>query len=564
MPPSPLTTDSGTSPTPPDNSGDKSGMAPVTLVLLAAVVAVSLAALFGEALSWMYALWEFPEYNHGYMIPFVAVYLLWLRAREISAASFQGSWLGIGIVLLALAVLFLGDRSAVYVLMQYAFILMFWALAYAAGGARAIRLMWVPLLYLAFMVPLPDFLAQKLTAGLQLVSSQIGVAVIRLARIPVFLEGNVIDLGNYKLQVAEACSGMRYLFPLLSFGFLCAVLFRGRWWQKLILLVSTVPITILMNSFRIGVIGILVNFYGIEQAEGFLHDFEGWVIFMASVGILFLEVWIFARMERRRFLEVFGLDLPPLHDLVTLVRGIRPNRTFVAAVAVLAGAAVLSQAVPPPPTLIPERSRLTNFPLTIGDYKGKESALEQIYQDALLVSDYLMARFTRGPADMPVDLWIAYYDSQVKGASVHSPQSCLPGGGWQMRDFRPHVIANVGADGGSLTVNRVEIAMGDKRMLVYYWFPQRGRQLTNEYLVKWYIFWDGLTTNRTDGSLVRLITYVNDKTDLGAADARLEEFVRLMDPKLAYYLPGANVPTRVATPEEVRALREGVEKRAER
>ena len=134
--------------------------------------------------------------------------------------------------------------------------------------------------------------------------------VIRAAGLSVFLEGNVIDLGSYQLQVAEACSGMRYLFPLMSFGFLCAVLMRGRWWQQAILFVSTVPITILMNSLRIGIIGILVNYYGIEQAEGFLHDFEGWVIFMSCVVILFAEIWIFARMEKQKFLEIFGLDTP--------------------------------------------------------------------------------------------------------------------------------------------------------------------------------------------------------------------------------------------------------------
>ncbi len=113
---------------------------------------------------------------------------------------------------------------------------------------------------------------------------------------------------------------MRYLFPLMSFGFLCAVLFRGRWWQQAILFLATIPLTILMNSFRIGVIGILVNYYGIEQAEGFLHDFEGWVIFMACVGVLFIIIWIFARMEKRPFLEIFGLDIPELGDLGQLVR----------------------------------------------------------------------------------------------------------------------------------------------------------------------------------------------------------------------------------------------------
>lgn len=545
------TTDPGLLPEP---SGSPRALA--ASVVIALVVATALAVLFGEALAWMYLDWESPEYNHGYMIPFVAVYLLWLQARELSAVRFAGSWFGIFLILLSLAVLLLGERSSVYALMQYAFIMVFWALAFAGGGVRAIRLLWVPLLYLAFMVPLPDFIAQKLTAGLQLVSSQIGVAVIRAAGISVFLEGNVIDLGNYKLQVVEACSGMRYLFPLLSFGFLCAVLFRGRLWQRVFLLVSTVPITILMNSFRIGVIGVLVNFYGIEQAEGFLHDFEGWVIFMACVGVLFAEIWIFARMEGRRFLEIFGLDLPPAGDLVALVGSLRPNRKLVGAVAVLAVAALLNQLLPRPPTLIPQRTPLGTFPMILGDFTGRDELLDPVYQNALLVSDYVIGRYQRAPDEPPVDLWVAYYDSQVKGASVHSPQSCLPGGGWRIRSFSQQAIPGVLADGGGLTVNRVEISMGDQSQLVYYWFPQRGRIITSEYLVKWFIFWDGLRTNRTDGALVRLMTYVGDDANMPEAEARLQAFVRAADPKLAFYLPGASAATRVATAEETASLRE--------
>ena len=111
---------------------------------------------------------------------------------------------------------------------------------------------------------------------------------MQLAGVPVYLDGNIIDLGVYKLQVAEACSGLRYLFPILSFSYLFAILYRGPLWHKAVLLLSAAPLTVLMNSFRIGVIGVLVNAYGIEQAEGFLHFFEGWVIFVACIAILFV------------------------------------------------------------------------------------------------------------------------------------------------------------------------------------------------------------------------------------------------------------------------------------
>lgn len=525
-----------------------------TNVALLLLTSLALGLLFWPALENMYFMWHEPEYNHGFIIPFVALYLLWLRARDLSGMTLSGAWLGTGLLLVSVGLLFVGDRSAVFALTQYAFVLALWSLTYAGGGRRAIALLWVPLLYLIFLVPLPDIVTQKLTATLQLLSSQIGVAVIRLAGVSVFLEGNVIDLGSFKLQVVEACSGMRYLFPLLSFGFLCAVLFRGRWWQRGVLLVSTVPITVLMNSFRIGAIGILVKWRGIEQAEGFLHQFEGWVIFMASVGLLFTEIWIFARMENRPFLEIFGFDLPPGKDALDLLASCRPNRTLYGALALLGAVTLVNAFLDGPKILIPERTPLQAFPMQVGAFEGNPGSMDQVYLDVLRVSDHLLSDYRRPEDPYPVGLWVAFYDSQSKGASTHSPQACLPGGGWRIESLTQRDIPGLGADGSGRAVNRVEIAMGDQRQLVYYWFAQRGRVVTNEFAVKGYILWDGLTKQRTDGALVRIATYVGQTSDLPAADTRLEAFMRAVDAPLDFYLPGEKAKLRVATPEDVARL----------
>jgi exosortase D (VPLPA-CTERM-specific) len=512
------------------------------IILVLAVMAGCLLVIYADAIAWMARRWQKEEYNHAYVIPFVAFYLVWLRARDLDAADLRGSWYGVLCLLFGLALQVLGSMSAVFEIAQYGLVIAIWGLAIAAAGAPGLRVLWVPLVYLLFMVPLANFIETRLTGGLQLLSSKIGVAVIRASGSGVYLEGNVIDLGTYQLQVAEACSGLRYLFPLMSFGFLCAVLFRGRWWQRTVLFLATIPITILMNSIRIGIIGILVNAYGIEQAEGFLHDFEGWVVFMACVAVLFLIVWVFARMEKRAFLEIFGLDIPPLSDLPLLFRRARPNAQVLVAVGILLAAAAVSLTYSRPPTLVPIHAALQTLPLRIGDWEGREEAMDQAQLDELLASDYALMTFVRPPDPIPVQIWIAYYDSQVQGASVHSPQACLPGGGWRIESMADHTVQNVSADGAALTVNRVVIAQGDQRQLVYYWFAQRGRNITNEFLVKWFIFWDGLTRNRTDGALVRITTYVGDKTSLPEADRRLEAFIRDIDPKLAYYLPGANAP----------------------
>ena len=129
------------------------------------------------------------------------------------------------------------------------------------GGYSLFKVAFVPIFFLIFAIPLPYFLDAALSFRLQLISSQLGVFFIRLLQIPVYLEGNVIDLGSYKLQVVEACSGLRYLYPLMSLGFLTAYLFQAPLWQRALIFLSTIPITILMNSFRIALVGVLGDYW---------------------------------------------------------------------------------------------------------------------------------------------------------------------------------------------------------------------------------------------------------------------------------------------------------------
>ena len=174
--------------------------------------------------------------------------------------------------------------------------------------------------------------------------------------------------------------------------------------------------------------------------------------------------------------------------------------------------------------------------MQVGEWRGVSEQLENIYVDALKFDDYLIGQFDTASGES-VQLYTAYYGSQRKGASVHSPRSCIPGGGWEIQSLTQRAIPGVEVNGQPLRVNRVRIQMGQQNQLVYYWFRQRGRVLTNEYLVKWYLFWDALTRQRTDGSLVRLVTYVPAGADIDAADARLMKFARELSPMLGPYIP---------------------------
>lgn len=493
---------------------------------------------FQDGLKVMLASWEMEEYSHAYLLPFIALFLVWQKKELLEKIPMRGSWLGLLVVIAGLLIFFAGDLATLYVIVQYAFLMVLAGLVLAFAGQRGFRVIWAPLLILFFMVPLPTFVFNNLSAQLQLISSQLGVAVIRLFDISVYLEGNVIDLGNFKLQVVEACSGLRYLFPLMTLSFIAAYFFKGEFWKRAIIFLSSMPITVLMNSFRIGVIGVMVDNWGPSMAEGFLHDFEGWVVFMACTGVLIVEMWLLTKIGKNRLplREAFGLEFPAPSPTDAEVRTRTVPKPFIASILLLAGVAVFATALPDRVELVPERAEFSSFPLKFGEWQGKDERLEQIYVDALKFDDYIMADFI-DPRQHVVNFYVAYYASQRKGESAHSPRTCIPGDGWEISTISQRTIPDATVAGHPLRVNRAVIQKGENKQLVYYWFQQRGRTITNEYLVKWWLFSDALTRNRTDGALVRLIVNVRPGETLEDADRQLISFAQAVTPQLRKYVP---------------------------
>ncbi|HUG73292.1 MAG TPA: VPLPA-CTERM-specific exosortase XrtD, partial [Steroidobacteraceae bacterium] len=493
---------------------------------LLALASVALLVMFRGTLAYIWQNWQREEYSHGFLVPVISLLLLWQRRRQLQQMPFTGSWAGVALAVAGIGLWFVGTMAAITTIDAYGLVITIAGVALALLGWKAFRVALPAVALLLLMNPIPAFFFNNLSSFLQLVSSQIGVAVIRMFGISVFLTGNVIDLGTYQLQVVEACSGLRYLFPLITLGVIFASVLRIPLWVRLVVVFSTVPITILMNSFRIGVIGVLVNQYGVAHAEGFLHDFEGWVIFMACLALLVLEIWMLVRLsgDRRPMREIIAIDWPEARPAETAVtqRSLRPQ--LAAGLAVLAAGVSMALTLPHRTELSPQRAYFSQFPLQLEPWRGRRERMEKQYLDVLQLDDYILADYAAdGPA--PVNFYVAYYASQRGSGAAHSPASCLPGGGWRMTEFDRHEIP-AGASGTGVAVNRVIIEQGEQRQLVYYWFQQRGRNITNEYLVKWYLLWDALTRNRTDGAMVRLITPLPRGEDVQAADARLMGFSR--------------------------------------
>ncbi len=478
------------------------------------------------------------EYGYAYLIPVISLFLVWQRKNRLAEIEFRSSWTGLLLIVLGGVLFFLGEVATTFTLSQYGLVVTILGIALALLGWQAFRVLMAPLALLFFMVPLPPFIYNTLSTKLQLISSGLGVALIRLFDISVYLEGNVIDLGTFKLQVVDACSGLRYLFPLASLSFVAAYIYKGAIWKKALIFLSSIPITVLMNSFRIGMIGILVEYGGPGQAEGFLHYFEGWVIFMACIFLLVLEMALLAKVGKHRMslAEAFAIDLPAPLPQGPERRGRKISASswpvpLLLAVMVAAGTYVHGKQ-----NVIPERRVFAEFPLSIAGWQGTAGRLEENILASLKTEDYLISDYRNSAGNM-VNFYIAYYADQTAGSAAHSPRACIPGGGWLIKELSVRPLDGIRFNGKPLLVNRLLIKKEDLTQVVYYWFQQRGRDITSEWMVKWYLFWDAMTRNRTDGALVRLTTLVAPNETQADADRRLTAFAREVFPYLPDYIP---------------------------
>lgn len=278
--------------------------------VMAGIVVLGLALVFYDSIQFLVEEWDSDQYSHGALIPVVSVVIAWMKREEIKQTPVRSSWWGVVVLTMALMLAMVGKIATIYFFVHMAIVIATIGAVLAFFGTKMVATLWMPLFYLFFMIPLPDFLLVKISAQMQLWSTMMGVDFIRLFGISVFSEGNIIDLGQFKMQVVEACNGLRYLFPLMSFGFLLAYLYRGPLWQRLLIFLLTIPITVIMNSLRIGLIGVFHEFYSVDLAKGLLHDFQGWAVFIACLIFLLLAIRLLMLVTRQKgsFVGMFALQ----------------------------------------------------------------------------------------------------------------------------------------------------------------------------------------------------------------------------------------------------------------
>ena len=508
-----------------------------------AVAVLGAGVFFAEGLDALLVAWQLPEYSHGPLIPVLSLLLFLRQLKEvpIDPGPKRNRWVGVLVILFAVTLGGLGRLSGINDIVAYATILWVGGILLVSFGWATGKHFWPPVLHLVYMLPLPGVLYYKMSAWLQLISSELGVWFLKLLSVPVYLEGNIIDLGLLQLHVAEACSGLRYLFPILSFSYIFAVLYKGPMWHKAVLLLAAAPITVLMNSVRIAIAGIIADRYGTEWLDGFTHFFEGWVIFITCILLLFLlaRIMLFFNKEKMGLAEALDLETDGLLTQAARLRFVQASPAMVTVAALMISAALAWPQITPERNAVDiNRESFAAFPRELGDWRqrGPAGRLSEGIAASLGADDYRSVYFVKPGEASYVEFFSAWYADQGKGG-VHSPEICLPGGGWEIAWLERTDISQSLDLETAFEINRAIIQQGQTRMMVYYWFDQKGRKIAWDFEAKFWLMVDGIRTGRTDGALVRLTTPIDRNETEAQAEARLQDMLRQLQDPLPRFIP---------------------------
>ena len=254
----------------------------------AVVAALVVAIYFRVAAKLVFDWYDLPDYSHGFLVPFFALFVMWDNRKVLRDIPLRPSWAGVPLIVFGIIVVVLGVYGADLFLSRISFLILVSGLIWTFLGRPMLYALRFPLFILLLAIPFPAIVFNQITFPLQLLASHLASLILPLLGVPVLLEGNVIELPVMKLEVAEACSGIRSLMSLFTLAVFYGYFLERTTRRRVILALASIPIAIAANTARIVGTGLCVQYWDPEKALGFFHEFSGWVMFVISLVCLYV------------------------------------------------------------------------------------------------------------------------------------------------------------------------------------------------------------------------------------------------------------------------------------
>ncbi len=471
---------------------------------------------------------------------FSILVLLILFLHCMSKISYQqpkGLWIGIVTIIVGLLGILFSRYSATPKVINYSMIVTFTGLVLSFYGLMGLKILTPVILLLFLSTPLPVFIERNLLSISNIVSSELSSAILNLYGISAHIQGNIIDFGDTKINFSLLFSPGHFILSLILL-FSVSLYLKPSLFIRAMMLLSALPLLLLSNIANLFVVLVIYNTYNSQLLNNYTSNIQNAVSLTVTIlWVLFLYRSIRITVKQNQMRPHFFENMR--HHIHSTDTESASNSTPLTAFAALftlmtCGYSIDSYSIPS--YTPPNRHDFSSFPDTIGTWTGIRSKLEEKYLDILDLSDYALWDY-RNRTNIPINMFIAYYNNQKPGKSYHSPRSCLPGDGWEMRNISTIKLPKIKIGDTALRVTRMQITKGNRSQVVYYWFQQRDQIITNEFMAKWYIFWNSLVHKRSDGSLFRFTTILQPGETWREADNRLTDFITVAIPVLYDFTP---------------------------
>jgi exosortase len=259
------------------------------------------ALVYGQILAGLVSeWWSNDDYSHGFLIPFALGYLMYEKRAELFQIEDRPSIFGFIAIAISQIVLIVGFLGAEYFLQRVSMVIFFAGLILFFWGWRMLATTAFGLVLILLAIPLPAIIFNAIALPLQLLASSWAESFLRVCQIPVYRDGNVLQLSTQLLNVTEACSGIRSLMSLVTLSTMLAYFLPMRWWARLLFILTAVPVALLANAFRVAGTGLMARWFGEQAAQGFFHSFSGWLVFVFAFVILLAELLLLQRFAAPR------------------------------------------------------------------------------------------------------------------------------------------------------------------------------------------------------------------------------------------------------------------------